>query len=139
MTTWTVRTVTAADTADLRREVLRGGKDHPPLGDDPADHSLHLGAYDGELLVGSGNVRPLPDGSWRVRGMAVEPAYRGRGVGAEVLAGLLAHVAASGGGPVWCHARTGARSLYERAGFVAVGEPWVDPDIGPHVRMERPA
>lgn len=139
MTTWAVREVRAEDTAALRREVLRGGRDHPPLGDEPGDGSLHLAAYDGERLVGAGNVRPLPDGTWRVRGMAVEPAYRGRGVGAAVLAALLDHVEAHAGGTVWCHARTGARTLYERAGFVVVGEPWVDPDIGPHVRMERPA
>lgn len=136
-----VRVVEAATTAALRREVLRGGRDHPPLGDEPGDGSLHLGAYDGAhegaRLVGSGNVRPVGPGEWRVRGMAVEPSYRGHGVGTAVLDALLAHVDAHGGGLVWCHARTTARTLYERAGFVVEGEEWVDPDIGPHVRMAR--
>ncbi len=67
------------------------------------------------------------------------PARRGRGegAGALVLDALVAHVAAHDGGLLWCNARTPVRSFYERAGFVARGEEWVDPEIGPHVVMWR--
>lgn len=133
-----VRTVRAEVTAGLRRVVLRGGLDHPPLGDDPEDGSVHLAAYDGERLVGSGNIRPDGPGRWRIRGMATDPECRGQGVGAAVLAALLAYADAHGAGTVWCNARTPARTFYERAGFVVEGEEWVDPDIGPHLRMLRP-
>jgi hypothetical protein len=40
-------------------------------------------------------------------------------------------VVAEGGTVVWC-SRTPARRFYERAGFAAHGEEWVDPEIGPH-------
>ena len=36
------------------------------------------------------------------------------------------------------NARTPAVRFYERHGFAVVSEEWDEPDIGPHVRMERP-
>jgi GNAT superfamily N-acetyltransferase len=134
-----VRHVTADETAELRRSVLRAGRPGELPGDDSP--AFHLGVYEQELLVGTGNVRnePAPwepdQPAWRLRGMATREEYRGRGVGALVLDGLLAHCRAEGGGIVWCNARTPAQALYERAGFQVRGEPWVDPEIGPHVQM----
>lgn len=79
---------------------------------------------------------PLPDGpTWRLRGMATAPEHRGGGLGRLVLGALLTELGSRGAQVVWCNARTPARSLYERAGFRVVGDPWDDPDIGPHVRM----
>jgi predicted GNAT family N-acyltransferase len=52
-----------------------------------------------------------------------------------VLAALVAHCRAEGGGELWCNARLGARTFYLRAGFTEVGDAWVDPEIGPHVQM----
>jgi GNAT superfamily N-acetyltransferase len=137
-----VRRVTAADTAELRREVLRGGRPVALPGDD--DPSVfHVGGYDGDLLVGTGNVRreaaPWAPGvpAWRLRGMATYAGRRGEGVGALVLAALVDHCRREGGGELWCNARTGARSFYAREGFTEVGEEWTDPEIGPHVRMRR--
>ena len=68
--------------------------------------------------------------------MATAPAARGRGLGAAVLDALIAHAHAEGATLIWCNARPRAMPLYERAGFVPVGEPWDDPQLGPHQRME---
>jgi predicted GNAT family N-acyltransferase len=135
-----VRRVTAADTADLRRRVLRGGRPVALPGDDDPT-AVHVGVYDGDRLVGTGNVRrepaPWSPGvpAWRLRGMATEEDRRGEGVGERVLRALVAHCRDSGGGELWCNARTPARTFYRRAGFTEVGEEWDDPEIGPHVRM----
>lgn len=77
------------------------------------------------------------DGAWRLRGMATDPAHRGHGYGAAVLDRVLDELRLRGAEMVWCNARTPAEGLYRRAGFAATGEPWDDPDIGPHVRMWR--
>jgi GNAT superfamily N-acetyltransferase len=74
---------------------------------------------------------------WRVRGMATRPEARRRGLGSLVLATLLDHVAAQGGGLVWCNARVPAQGLYRRAGFTARGGVFDIPGIGPHVHMWR--
>lgn len=80
----------------------------------------------------------LADGAhWRLRGMATREDLRGSGVGAAVLSVALSHVSRHGGVAVWCNARVGARSFYERAGFATFGAQWVDPLIGPHVVMWR--
>ena len=134
----------------LRRAVLR--PDQPverseyPGDDDP--RSAHAGVRspdeDGGDVVAVGSVLPgappwepeRRDG-WRVRGMATRADARRRGVGSLVLEALLAHIAAHGGGLVWCNAREPARGLYARAGFEGRGEVFDIPDIGPHIQMWR--
>ncbi len=105
---------------------------HEPSG------SMAVGAYDGDALVGVGLIGPDGDpGAWRIRGMATEPAARGRGAGSAILAALIDHAVANGATRIWCNARIGARSLYERAGLGAVSEEFEVPKIGPHYVMER--
>ena len=134
-----MREVQPADTVELRRQVLRGGRPVALPGD--ADPAFHLGVYENGLLLGTGNVRvdPAPwdpdRPAWRLRGMATAPEHRGRGVGALVLEGLIRHARAQGGGVLWCNARTPAQAFYARAGLVTRGDPWEDPEIGPHVVM----
>lgn len=138
---------------DLRARILRAGLDpstaHFPGDDDPL--AIHALARRGTRAVGVGSLLPEPlEGvpGYRVRGMAVEQDYRGRGVGARILQHLLqvAHEAtgtqeesvtsrSTSVTPVWCHARVAARSLYERHGFEVVGEVFVIEGIGPHVLM----
>jgi len=74
---------------------------------------------------------------WRLRGMAVVPAWRGVGVGAALMAAAEGHVAGAGGGLLWCNARLAAVGFYERRGFRRHGEVWEEPVIGPHVAMWR--
>lgn len=82
--------------------------------------------------------RVLPPGRrWRLRSMATEPSLRSSGLGSDVLAAALGHVADHGGGVVWCSARVPALRFYERAGFAGFGEIYETPDIGPHRLMWR--
>jgi ribosomal protein S18 acetylase RimI-like enzyme len=133
-----VREISLAETRPLRHAVLRPHETVESLAShEPAD-AFAVGVFDGRELIAVGFVSP--DGerdAWRVRGMATAPGARGRGAGTAVLDALLAHAAAAGAARVWCHARTPARSLYERAGFRAVSEEFELPDIGPHYLMER--
>ncbi|HUS62156.1 MAG TPA: GNAT family N-acetyltransferase [Acidimicrobiales bacterium] len=142
-----IRRVPASETFALRHRVLRPHVtiDEVALpGDDDADTG-HFAAYDESgNVIGTATVRREsppeewgePEG-WRLRGMATEESLRGQGIGAAVLGAAIAHVAEHGGGLFWCNARMSALTFYERAGFVTRGEMWVDPDIGPHIRMWR--
>lgn len=148
-----VRTITAAETGPLRLAVLRPGQ--PPQtavypGDD-APGTYHLGAFDGAFdgacdatseLVGIASLyaepRPHhPPLGWRLRGMATAPARRRGGIGTLLLRACVDHVAAEGGGELWCNARTPAVAFYRRAGFDVVSQPFHVPGIGPHVVMRR--
>ena len=134
----TVRRVGAQDTVGLRQLVLRDGRAVALPDDDKPAH--HLAAYHGDLLVGTGNVRPeeaswaAGPGGWRLRGMATAPSHRCLGVGGLVLGGLVEHCRAEGGAVLWCHARVRAQRFYERGGFMAYGEAF-DTEHGPHVKM----
>jgi predicted GNAT family N-acyltransferase len=68
--------------------------------------------------------------------MAVEPAARGRGLGAEILVAAERAAADAGAERMRLHAQTAAQSLYARAGYEQDGEPFVEEGID-HVTMER--
>jgi GNAT superfamily N-acetyltransferase len=126
---WVIERVEPEATFALRRAVL----DREPTADEGGAHFV---VRHGSDVVATGTVRERERG-WQVRGMAVVESMRGRGLGTAVLDAVLAHVADNGGGTVWCHARVAAVSLYERAGFVAVGEPRVDDVAGEQVHLQR--
>jgi GNAT superfamily N-acetyltransferase len=134
-------------TYPLRQRVLRPGRPVSAarfdVDDDPRTATFAACTPSGHV-VGTSLVYPgpcpwLPDrtGCWRLRGMATEPALRSRGVGRRLLDAALDHVRAAGGEVVWCTARVPAQRFYERAGFKVHGDPWDDPEFGPHVAMWR--
>jgi GNAT superfamily N-acetyltransferase len=67
--------------------------------------------------------------------MATAPEWRGTGVGSALVGAVFDHVAAGGGGLLWCNARLAAVGFYERAGMVTTGDVWEEPVIGPHIAM----
>lgn len=142
-----VRPISASETRTIRHRVLRPGQ---PFGQtayprDEHPETLHLGAFDGDRLVGVASIyrearADRPDrSSWRMRGLATEPDMRGRGFGTALIEASVAHVASGGGGELWCNARMVAVPFYEAAGFEADGaEPFDIAGIGLHLLMLRP-
>lgn len=92
-----VTSVGAEETYDLRHRVLGRGAtaaDVAAADDDDPDSGHFVIKVDG-AVVATGTVRRrgsprAGDGShWQVRGMAVEPPFRGRGLGSSVLRAIL--------------------------------------------------
>ena len=94
--------------------------------------SQHFLATDGQGRP-IGTARLLPSG--QIGRMAVLPAWRRRQVGADLL-GLAMAAAERQGLAVFLHAQVSAQGFYERNGFVASGEVFLEADIE-HVRMTR--
>lgn len=136
-----IRLVSAEEVRPLRHRVLRPGQafDETAYPGDDLPDTVHLGAFDGVRLVGVASLyREGRDGpGWRLRGMATDAGVRGGGYGAALLAGCVGHVAASGGGDLWCNARMSAVGFYRRAGFEILSEEFDVPGIGAHVVMGR--
>jgi GNAT superfamily N-acetyltransferase len=125
-----IQPIRAEETRPFRQRILRPHL--PPEhsvypGDDAAD-SLHVGAFVTGRLVGVATVlhepRPSSDdaGAWRLRGVAVEEAQRGQGIGRRLVEACIAHVRAHGGTLLWFNAASAARRFYEGMGFEAEGE-----------------
>ena len=92
--------------------------------------SQHFLATDGQGRP-IGTARLMPSG--QVGRMAVLPAWRRRQVGAGLL-GLAMEAAKRQGLAVFLHAQVSAQGFYERNGFVASGEVFLEANIE-HLRM----
>ena len=135
--------VDAAVVRPLRLRVLRiGGSAADAVwpGDD-APGAGHFAVRDGAAVVAVASVVPEAHpvepraGDWRLRGMATEDAFRGRGLGAELARACVAHAREQGAARVWLQARPAAVGLYSRAGFVTDSDVFQVPGLGPHIRM----
>ncbi|HWO57747.1 MAG TPA: GNAT family N-acetyltransferase [bacterium] len=139
-----VRIVPAQVIYPLRHKVLRPGR---PFADciwaqDDEPTTAHFAAFrHGEVVgVASMAICPRaddPPNTWRLRGMATDPARQGQGIGALVLSACIEHVRAKDGALIWCNARTRAVPFYRKHGFVTVGDEFEIPGVGPHYVMVR--
>jgi len=137
-----VTPITAEQTRPLRHLILRPTQPAEST-EYPGDHdpdSRHFGAFDQGRLVGIASLyrEPRIDGpadGWRLRGMATATDARRQGAGRALLGACRAHVAAAGGGELWCNARIAAVEFYVIAGFEVVSDEFDVEDIGPHVVM----
>lgn len=120
---------------EIRREVFQAEQGVPAeLELDGADPSAtHCLALDpAGAPIGTGRI--TPDG--KIGRMAVRRAWRGQGVGAGILDGLIKKARQMGLEAVYLHAQLGAHGLYRRAGFVATGPVFEEAGID-HVLMRR--
>ena len=135
------RVATAEDwpeVADLRTLVFVDEQGVPPeIERDERDATaVHvLSRDDAGRVVATGRL--LVDGPRASIGrMAADPAVRGRGHGAAVLAELHRQAVLRGVREVELHAQVTARGFYERAGYAVVGEEYLEAGIR-HVNMRR--
>ncbi len=97
--------------------------------------ATHIVAVDHGRLVGTCRL-VFDDGLARLGRMAVEPSHRGLGLGAAILAEAERASRAEGAKRIRLHAQEAAVTLYERGGFKAVGEAFLEEGIR-HVTMEK--
>lgn len=138
--------IKAKDCWPLRHQVLRPHQtiedcDYP---NDQNPDSFHLGAFEDKALVAVGSFykerQPTVLGhfQWRLRGMAVLPDFRGKGVGQRLLRFALDELKAKHADVLWCQARENAAGFYTKLGFITKGEPFMLEGIGAHVIMYKP-
>ena len=100
------------------------------------DEQVHLAALNGRgrvvgcvLIFFSGDIA-------KVRQLAVEEAYRGRGVGVELMKRAEQAVRARNVRTVTLHGRLTARGFFEKLGYRAVSEVFTEVTI-PHLAMQK--
>lgn len=131
-----IRVASVDEVLPLRAAVLRDGGsiDSARFDEDPI--GLHVAVLDPQLLACATGF-PAPheraENAWRIRGVAVDPARRGQGLGAAVVRALMAE---AGVEAYWCSARLSAVGFWERMGFTRLEEvPYPMPHGGLHHTM----
>jgi GNAT superfamily N-acetyltransferase len=144
--TLVIRRAAVEEIFPLRHAVLRPGRPVSYSVYSEDEGAVHIGAWDDDMLVGCATVFPQPwagsdsapaeSAAWRLRGMAIDPARQGTGVGRLVLAEAIAAAREGGASLLWANARTSALGFYERMGWRVVGEEFIASDSGlPHKPM----
>lgn len=130
-----VRPVLTADVRPLRQSVLRADMDNKSVtfdGDDDSD-TVHLAAFDAQgTMIGTSTwlwrdcaTRPnVP--AMQLRGMATAGDRQGQGIGSVLLQAGFSLCREQRAHIVWANARDAALSFYERHGFVADGEGFIE-------------
>jgi predicted GNAT family N-acyltransferase len=122
----------------LRHEVFVGEQGVPRELeiDEHDERAVHMVAFEDGQLVGT--CRVLQAGSQAKFGrLVVARAARGRGIGAALLAAAERRAREMGCHQMVLAAQTSAMGLYERAGYTARGEVYLDAGIE-HMTMEKP-
>lgn len=136
-----IRRITDAEFAtalEIRREVFvreQGCPEEEEL--DACDaRAWHYLVEDGEGAVGTARLIRLDAGTGKIGRLCLLPAARGRGWGAALLRALISDAEAAGMREQVLDAQVNALPFYERFGFGAEGEEFIDAGI-PHRRMRR--
>lgn len=137
--------VAAADTYELRRNVLRKATPSPEVaypGDDHAE-TRHLAVCDGQRILAVSTWIPAPfpgepdAAGLQLRGMATAPEARGRGYGTMLLGAGRRRAEELGVRVVWARARSTALGFYVGHGFEATGDEFIDDTSGLPHRLVR--
>lgn len=123
---------------ELRNRVLRLplGINLSELDVRDEDEQAHLVAVNGRgqvigcvLVAFSGNAA-------KVRQLAIDDDYRGRGIGAELMRRAEQAILARNIRTVTLHGRVTARGFFEKLGYTAVSEVFTEVTI-PHIAMQK--
>lgn len=137
-----VRDACVEDILDLRHAVLRAGLpwESARFNGDEAPTTRHVAAVADNRIIGCASMmlsewdkRP----AWQLRGMAVDPAWRGKGIGEMLLRAIEERARQSDVRQMWCNARTPAIRFYGKLGWQVVSDEFEIPSAGPHVRMVK--
>lgn len=124
----------------LRHRVLRQGQPfetvhYRRIDTDPL--TRHIGYFQEQNIIGIATMQVDERSGcrFRIRGMAVDEAFRGQGIGTQMVE-YFQRIAALEKTGIWCNARILAVPLYARCGFEIVSDVFVIENIGPHHDME---
>lgn len=122
----------------LRARILRAGRpvDAARSRQDAIPGTRHLAALTDTGEV-AGVVTYFPEDTalasgrtaMRIRGMAVDDAVQGRGIGRALMRELVARARTDGVEVIWANGRDGALGFYERIGFRVAGDGFLDTNM----------
>lgn len=99
--------------------------------------ALHAVAFDSEIPAATGRIFPSDqDGTYLLGRLAVMKDYRKSGIGSEMLKFLENEAVKLGAKKIELHAQLRAKVFYEKNGYVAEGDIFLD-EFEPHITMTK--
>lgn len=140
-----IRKVSPEIIYNIRHKVLRP---HQSINDciydtDNEEGSFHIGAYHQGKLISIAsfcvemNTELSIEPQYRLRAMATLEEFRKQGAGREIVTYAESIIKTKGINLLWCKGRTTVQEYYERLGFMAFGQVFDYPPIGPHIIMYK--
>lgn len=81
-----------------------------------------FGLFDDGKLIGVNSGHKCADGSYRSRGLWVEPEFRGNGNGVKLLAATVQQAVTEDCSFIWSYPRLTSKKTYEAAGFTITSD-----------------
>lgn len=140
-----VQFVPASETWALRQKILRP---HQPLQDcmfpqDQWPTTFHVAAKMHGHVIGVATfheetfAKLKAERPYRLRGMATDFSFHGKGIGRRVLEKGIQELQSRGCDLLWCNAREIAFPFYEKLGMLYEGPMFDIPTLGPHKVMYK--
>ena len=99
-------------------------------------NDVHIGAFEGDTILGSLILTDSGDGTVQMRQVAVDDIHQGKGIGRELALYSETYAKSKGFKLIHCHARSVAAPFYMSLGYITVGEEFVEVGI-PHFHMQK--
>ena len=124
------------DAAALRKQVFmeEQGFEHEFDGID--EKSIHAVLYLVGEPVATGRAYINEQGDYTIGRVAVKKQHRGQGLGEQIMRALEEEIKGRGGKSVQLSAQLSAKGFYEKQGYQAVGEEYLD-EFCPHIKMVK--
>ncbi len=146
MQSYEVKKISAEQTMDLRRRVLRPL--HPremcEYAEDNFETTFHLGVLQDGKVICNGTFmqqanEKFKDAQWayRLRGMATDPGFQQKGLGRQILLAAEEILKQKKCDLLWFNARVSAEGFYEKLGYKALPEVFNIDTIGAHKVMYK--
>lgn len=97
---------------------------------------IHLGCFDGDCLLACLILAPETEGRIKMKQVAVDEQFQGKGVGAKLVMEAENVARSMGFNLMYCHARDVAKPFYLKQGYEQIGDVFEEVTI-PHFEMQK--
>jgi len=104
------------------------------MSDDKDREAYHCIIYDFGIPIGTGRLYE-DEAGYHIGRVAVNKEYRGKGLGRDIVVGLMDKAWEMGAEKISVHAQESVIPFYESLGFIGRGDLFVEADIS-HLEME---
>jgi predicted GNAT family N-acyltransferase len=130
-----IKNIQASETWNLRHRVMSPNRPFDSIKLPKDDEGLHFGLFQDDKLISVISLF-IKNETAQFRKFSTEISEQGKGYGSILLKHIIEESIKQKVKNLWCNARLSALGFYQKFGFEAVSETWMDNGIE-YVKMER--